>query len=155
MFNEDGRAMRTPTFKLSTAKGMKNKMERLLNRQCNPGQLSPLTLAFVGDAVFTLLVREQISCAANAPVSALHSQSAEKVNATAQSSAVERIMPKLSEEEAAILRRGRNAHTGGTPKNASSAEYHRATGLEALFGYLYLMGNIGRVREIYLLICDE
>lgn len=130
-------------------------MERLLSFKCNANQLSPLTLAFIGDAVFTLLVREEIVCAANAPVSVLHTQSTEKVNATAQSLAVERIMSHLTEEELTILRRGRNAHTSGIPKNVSCADYHRATGLEALFGYLYLMGDIERVRELYLMICDE
>lgn len=130
-------------------------MERLLNIKCDANQLSPLTLAFIGDAVFTLLVREEMVCASDAPVSVLHTQSTERVNATAQALAVRRIMPCLTEEELTILKRGRNAHTSGTPKNVSCADYHRATGLESLFGYLYLTGKFDRIRELYLMICSD
>ncbi len=127
-------------------------MERFLNFKCDANSLSPLTLAFIGDAVFTLLVREEMVCAADSPVSVLHNQSTKRVNAAAQSQAVGRILPHLTEEEAAVLRRGRNAHTSGTPKNVSCSDYHRATGLESLFGYLYLKGDFERIRQLYSLI---
>lgn len=130
-------------------------MERLLNINCDANSLSPLTLAFIGDAVFTLLVREEMVCGADSPVSVLHAQSTQRVKAAAQSLAVRRIMPCLTEEEMSVLKRGRNAHTSGTPKNVSCADYHRATGLESLFGYLYLTANFERIRELYLMICSD
>lgn len=120
--------------------------ERLLNHAVNPATLSPLTLAFVGDAVFELMVREQLACEANRPVGSLHKASVQSVCAEAQSDAVARLLPHLTDEEEAVFRRGRNAHT-----TRNSPEYHRATGLEALFGYLYLSGRHDRLRELFLL----
>ncbi len=115
---------------------------------CEPKSLSPLTLAFVGDGVFDLIVREDIVCAANRPVKELNKLKVERVRCEAQAALMREIEPVLTEEETDIYRRGRNAHTSHTPKNASNADYHSATGLEALFGYLYLSGNIDRIREL-------
>lgn len=123
-------------------------MSRLTNFDCDPKQLSPLTLAFVGDGVFDLFVREEIVCGGNRPVGELNKLKVERVRCEAQAKLYERIADKLTDEEAEIFRRGRNAHTSHTPKNASSAEYHTATGLEGLFGYLYLMGRADRIREL-------
>ena len=123
-------------------------MERFYNKECDTENLSPLTLAFMGDTVFDLLVRSELICQANRPVKDLHSTASKRVCAKAQADGIRRIMPMLTEEELAVFKRGRNAHTGAIPKHASSADYHYATGLESLFGWLYLKGDTERI--IYL-----
>lgn len=130
-------------------------MERLYNKECDVENLSPLTLAFVGDTVFDLFVREQLVCMANRPVNALHGNATRLVKASAQSRAVDKIMASLTEKEVTIFKRGRNAHTNHRAKNASEGDYHRATGLEALFGYLYLKGEIERLRELFTVISQD
>lgn len=127
-------------------------MERFLDTPCDLKSFSPLTLAFVGDAVFELFVRERLVCRGNCPVNALHHESVRQVCCTAQAADCARLAPLLTEEEAAVLRRGRNAHVGHVPKNASVADYHAATGLEALFGYLYLAGRLSRLRELFCVL---
>ena len=124
-------------------------MERFLGQPCDPSLLSPLTLAFVGDCVFELFVREQLVCGGNCPVKKLHARAVEQVCCSAQNQAVNRIFPLLEEKEREVFLRGRNAHVGHVPKNASPAEYHGATGLEALFGYLYLEGKLDRLRQLF------
>ena len=124
-------------------------MERLLNLSCNPESYSPLTLAFLGDTVYDLLVRERLLCQGNCGVKKLHTAAVEKVRCEAQARASEILEPLLTEEEAAVFRRGRNAHPGHTPKNANTGDYHRATALESLFGYLYLKGELMRIRELF------
>lgn len=120
---------------------------------------SPQTLAFVGDAYFGLLVRLRLS-QVERPIGELHSMSVKLVNATAQAKGVEAIMPLLTEEELGVYKRGRNAHQKHTPKNSSVAEYHAATGLEALFGYLKLVNKLERAEQLFDVIwgtvyCDE
>lgn len=122
-------------------------MDRLYPQEVDTRTLSPLTLAFVGDGVYELMVRETLVCQANRPNGVLHKLSVGMVRAEAQSSAMDILLPMLSDEEAAVFRRGRNAHT---PR--AGEDYHRATGLEALFGYLYLNGNIVRLRELFTAI---
>lgn len=129
--------------------------ERFLQESCAPEQLSPLTLAFVGDGVYDLLVRESLVCQANRQAGKLHQMAVEQVKCQAQARNMEKIMPLLTEEEQAIYKRGRNAHTTHTPKNATGADYHSATGLETLFGYLYLKGELIRLRELFLAMCRE
>ena len=124
-------------------------MNLLIDKPVKTSSLSPLTLAFIGDTVFDLLVRSELVCEANRPVNALHKSASKKVCAAAQAKGIRRILPLLSEEEEAVFKRGRNSHTGGIPKNASSADYHYATGLESLFGWLYLNGNNERIMELY------
>lgn len=124
-------------------------MDRFLNLECQPSQLSPLTLAFVGDAVFDLFVREQLVCQANRPVKKLHNLASQRVNAAAQARAAEDLMNFLSEDEILVFKKGRNAHTNHKAKNMSESDYHAATGFETLFGYLYLEGRIQRLREIF------
>lgn len=111
--------------------------------------MSPLTLAFIGDTVFDLLVRGELVCQANRPVDALHKAAAKRVCASAQASSVKSIMHLLTEEEQAVFKRGRNAKTGGIPKHQSSSDYHHATGLESLFGWLYLRGETDRINELF------
>ena len=130
-------------------------MERLFNKECDTENLSPLTLAFVGDTVFDLFVREQLICQANRPVNALHSSATRLVKASSQSRAMDKIIGMLTEKETTIFKRGRNAHTNHRAKNASEGDYHRATGLEALFGYLYLKGEIERLRELFDVISQD
>ena len=128
-------------------------MERLYNADCDVKSLSPLTLAFIGDGVFDLFVRERLVCQGNCPVNKLHGRAVEQVCCSAQAAAMEKLLPLLMEEEADVFRRGRNAHTNHLPKNASPADYHAATGMEALFGWLYLRGEIDRLRQFFSVIC--
>ncbi len=109
---------------------------------------SPLQLAFLGDAVFELLVRERLVRAVGTSVKSLSSKKARIVNAHAQAELARRIADRLTDEEADILRRGRNAHPATIAKNQSVADYRLATGLEALCGYLYLTGRTERLREL-------
>lgn len=123
--------------------------------RCDPKRLSPLTLAFVGDSVFDLLVREMLVCEANRPANRLHNLAVERVCAAAQADAARRLWDGgfLTDDESAVLKRGRNAHTNHLPKNASEQDYHLATGLEALFGYVYLAGDNERLHELFSLVC--
>ncbi len=111
-------------------------------------QYSPLTLAYLGDAVYELYIREKIVTKANMPKNKLHAAAVQKVKATYQAEMAEKIEASLSEEEYDIYKRGRNASTSKVPKGANSAQYHKATGLEALIGYLYISGNEKRISEI-------
>lgn len=120
-----------------------------------PELLSPLALAFVGDGVYELLAREHLLSQGNAPVGRLHSRTVELVSAAAQSDAYERIAPLLSPEEEAVYRRGRNANTTRCPKHTEPAVYRRATGVEALFGWLYLTGHVARANELFGVIVGD
>ena len=117
----------------------------------NPNLLSPSVLAFVGDAVYGLYVRTKLS-EVNRPSGELHKLSVKFVNATAQSEAFRLIEPMLTEKELSIFKRGRNFHTGNTPKNSTGNEYHLATGLETLFGFLYLSNQNDRAKELFNII---
>lgn len=121
----------------------------------NPNQLSPLTLAFLGDAVFELLVRERLVKKANRQSKKLHAESIKLVNAVSQSAAAEKILPLLTEDEAAVYRRGKNAKVEHIPKGATVMQYNMATGLEALFGWLYLKGETSRINELFEAIVSE
>lgn len=124
----------------------------LTEREVN--QYSPLALAFLGDSVYELLVRERILLAANLPAAKLHSLKVSRVCAEYQSKALEIILPMLSEKETAIVKRGRNATGNTVPKHSSTADYRRATALECLFGYLDLMGAKERIEELFKMIWD-
>lgn len=115
----------------------------------NPKLLSPLTLAYLGDAVFELCARRQVVLEGNMPVNQLHKKGVDMVRATAQAAGFERIRAYLSEEELDIFRRGRNAGASSVPKHTSVSDYRCATGVEALFGYLYLKGEQQRVDELF------
>ena len=118
---------------------------RLYNKDIKADTLSPLTLAFTGDAVFSLYIREMLVCEANRPVGQLHKLSVNWVKAEAQSKGMRAILPLLTEKETEVFKRGRNAHTSHTPKNQSGCDYHYATGFEALVGYLYLKDEAERL----------
>ena len=114
--------------------------------------VSELALAHVGDAVFELLTRTELICAGSRrKVHDLHAQTVARVTAPAQAAFVEAILPLLTEEETAVYKRGRNAHSHPAPKSATPGQYARATGLEALFGWLWLTGQKARVSELYAL----
>ncbi len=115
-------------------------------------QYSPLTLAFLGDAVYERLVRERLVLTANMPVKKLHSMAVERVCAAYQSKAAEKLLPELTEEEAEVLKRGRNATGNTVPKSSNPIEYRRATALEALFGYLQLTENYERMVQLFDII---
>ena len=119
----------------------------------DPRLLSPLALACVGDGVYELLVRERLLDGGTMPVRKLHQKAVAQVRAAAQSRAYQAIQSSLTEEETAILRRGRNAHGTRPPRSSDPADYRRATAVEALFGYLYLCGRLERVQELFEMIC--
>lgn len=106
---------------------------------------SPLTLAYLGDAVYDLIVRTMLVEQKNIPVNKLHHHASAIVRAEAQKDAYHRIKDELTEEEIAVFKRGRNAKSYTSAKNATIGDYRVATGLEALFGYWYLMGQTERM----------
>lgn len=109
---------------------------------------SPLTLAYIGDGIFDLIIRTVIVERGNEPANKLHRKTVTYVNAKCQAAMIEALLPELSEEELAVYKRGRNAKSYTSAKNASIADYRKATGLEALFGYLYLQGRMQRIMEL-------
>jgi ribonuclease-3 family protein len=113
------------------------------------GEISSLGLAHVGDAVFELMARTWLCLNGTSTAKNLHKGTVALVSAKAQAAAVETIMPILSEHEIAIFKRGRNTHTNTAPKGCTLEEYHAATGLETLFGYLYLSGNTIRLNDLF------
>lgn len=123
---------------------------KLEKREIN--QYSPLSLAFLGDCIYEKLVRERILLEANRPVGQLHKLTTERVCASYQSRAAELILDYLNEEEADVLRRGRNATGTTVPKHSSAIDYRKATSLECLFGYLYLSGENERIEELFEII---
>lgn len=114
--------------------------------------MSMLALAHVGDAVFDLLIRTKECSHGVATAKTLHKNTVSQVSANAQSEAVDKILPHLSEREQDVFRRGRNAKVSKIPKGASHETYHKATALECLFGYLYLTGSYTRLNEIFDII---
>ena len=109
---------------------------------------SPLTLAYIGDAVYEIVIRTIIVEKGSAPVNKLHHKASSLVKAVAQKAAMEKILPLLTEEEEAVYKRGRNAKSYTSAKNASVIDYRIATGFEALMGFLYLMGRNERMLEL-------
>ena len=122
----------------------------------NENHLRPTVLSLVGDGVYGLCVRTKLALV-NRPSGELHKLSVEYVKAAAQAKAFRIIEPFLTEEEISVFKRGRNFHTSTTPKSATNKEYHTATGLEALFGYLYLDKRQDRINQLFDIIwtCDE
>lgn len=106
---------------------------------------SPLTLAYIGDGVYELIVRTILVKKGNCPVNRLHKKASSLVKASAQSAIIEKIEEELTQEEHDIYRRGRNAHSPTMAKHATMADYRRATGFEALMGYLYLKQDFERM----------
>ena len=128
-------------------------MEESVMPRVRLSETSPLALAYMGDAVFELLVRENLVCAGERPPAELNRLARGYVTAVAQSAAVEKLLPLLDENETDLYTRGRNAKSAHAPRSAGAVEYRRATGLECLFGYLYLCGRIDRARALFDAAC--
>lgn len=117
-------------------------------------EYSPLVLAYIGDAVYELYVRKHITKENNIQVDKLHKKAVSIVKSSAQARSYYLIESILTEEEATVFKRGRNAKSS-VPKNSDMSEYKTATGLEALIGYIYLKGDTNRLEEIMNLILSE
>lgn len=109
---------------------------------------SPLTLAFIGDCIFDLIIRTVIVERGNRATDGLHKTKSKVVKAETQAAMAEALLEELTEDEKGFYRRGRNAKSYTTAKNASIADYRKATGFEALLGYLYLTDQMGRILEL-------
>ena len=126
-------------------------MRTIINER-DANQYSPLSLAFMGDSVYDVLVRELLMLEANMPVAKLHSRKVKLVCAEFQSKAYDAVLPELTERETSVLKRGRNATGNTVPKHANTIDYRKATALESLFGYLHLTGQNDRIYEIFEII---
>lgn len=122
--------------------------KEIKGQKLKPEEYSPLLLAYIGDAVYEIFVRTHLIKKGNLPVNELHKLSKGFVSAGAQSKKIAILEPYLTEDEMRIFKRGRNAKTGTVPKNADVGDYHRATGMEALVGFLYLKGEFDRLYEL-------
>nr|WP_316624217.1 ribonuclease III domain-containing protein [uncultured Ruminococcus sp.] len=114
-----------------------------------------LNLAFIGDGVFDLLVRRYLVESSQAHVGELNNRKVSMVNCKSQAEYARLLLPVLSEEEADVYKRGRNTKVNSASKHSSLSDYHAATGLEALFGWLYLNGRHERINELFTLIIDN
>lgn len=119
------------------------KMDRI-----KANNLNPIVLAFVGDAVYSLFVREKLTFSTDCKTGELNKLATKKVNAVAQAEFINKILPFLTEEELSVFKRARNAKKPTKAKNASVAEYNSATGFEAVVGYLYIIGEIERLNYL-------
>ena len=116
--------------------------------------ISNLGLAHMGDCVFEVLVRAHLCAKGEKTVDRLHRDTIQMVKATSQAKFAEKMLPMLTEEELAYYRRGKNSHVHAVPKSATPAEYAKATGVETLFGYLFLSGQKERANEIFNLVME-
>ncbi len=122
--------------------------EKLNLKEINAGQYSPLTLAYIGDAVYGMIIRTTIVDEANTNVNKLSREGSKLVSAKTQCKMIKMLMKDLTDEEKAVFRRGRNAKSNTKAKNATIYHYLMASGFETLIGYLYLTGKSGRMLEI-------
>ena len=120
-------------------------METLELKQSDAGMYSPLVLAYIGDAVYELIIRTMVVNHGNCPVNLMHRKSSSLVKASAQAELLHLIMEELTEKEMVVYKRGRNAKSATAAKNATIQDYRTATGFEALIGYLYLNGDKERL----------
>lgn len=116
---------------------------------------SPLTLAYIGDGIYELIIRTILVEKGNTQVNKLHQRASKLVKASAQSAMIQKLKPYLSEEETAVFKRGRNAKSFTMAKNATMSDYRRATGFEALMGYLYLSEQWDRMLELIRIGIEE
>ena len=133
-------------------------MENYLNMHFEKSQvdaISNLGLAHMGDCVFEILCRSYLCAKGGKTVDKLHRETIHMVKATSQAKFVEKLLPLLDEEELAYYRRGKNSHVHAVPKSATPAEYAKATGLEALFGALWLLGRTERINEFFNAVMNE
>lgn len=114
----------------------------------NPNEMNALSLAYIGDAIYEVYIREYVLLKGNYKTNILHKRAIAYVSAKAQAKVVKNLIPELSEEEVQIVKRGRNTKTYTTPKNTRMIDYRFSTGFEALIGYLYLLKNNKRIEEL-------
>lgn len=126
-------------------------MQSLFEPGINPEELSPLVLAYIGDAVYELLIRQGLARQGPDKMNRIHKEAVKYVRAETQARILEALQERLSPEEQDVVRRGRNAKSGHSPKNASVIDYRYSTGFESLVGYLYFTGNQERLKEIIAL----
>jgi len=127
-------------------------------KPCLSGELrniSVLGIAHVGDAVYELMVRTWLCSEGTATAKKLHGEAVTYVSAKAQSVAAKRLLPMLNENEHAIYKRGRNAYVNSVPRGSTFEEYHAATGIETVFGHLYLTGDTERLNELFEIVISE
>ena len=117
--------------------------------------ISNLGLAHMGDCVWEILTRARLCAEGKKTVGNLHKQTIAMVNAPYQAKCMDKLLPHLTEEEASYYRRGKNSHVHAVPKASTPLEYAKATGLEALFGALYLAGRTERINELYHIVMEE
>lgn len=130
-------------------------LNRFLDTGADPKQMSPLTLAYIGDCVYELFVREYLIAKGNCPVKKLHSRAVALVRCEFQAKiAADVLLPIFTQTETDIYLRGRNAHVSHVPKNSSVADYHSATALECVFGYLYLSDQLERLQLFFSKITE-
>ena len=118
----------------------------------NLNTIPTLNLAFIGDGVFDLLVREHLVRSGSGHVGALNQAKVELVNCRSQAEMAQKLLPYLTGDEVEIYRRGRNTKVNSASKHSTLSDYHAATGLEALFGWLYLRGDDARINELFRLM---
>lgn len=118
-------------------------------------ELNPLVLAFVGDSVQQLMVRTKLASTSNAKAGELHKLATAQVKASAQAKFMDEIISLLTEDEIAVFKRARNTHMNTMAKNASVADYKKASGFEAVVGYLYLLGKNERLEQLFAIIDKE
>ena len=126
----------------------KSVIENYFDFEFSPTQVSPLSLAYIGDAVYEVYIRSYIMHKENMPVSKLHKAATRYVSAKSQAKIVKSLMDSFSEEELSQYKRGRNAHSYTSAKNADIVDYRMATGFEALIGYLHIKKDVKRIEEI-------
>ena len=133
-------------------------MENLFEMDMTPEQVKAVTnlgLAHIGDGVYELLCRSYLVSRGGKTVLKLHRETVELVKAPTQAKFADKLKPLLTEEEADYYRRGKNSHTHAAPKSSTPQEYAKATGLEALFGALYLLGRKDRLMELFAICMEE
>ena len=133
---------------------MENYFKMNLNRQ-EITAISNLGLAHMGDCVFEILCRAYLCAKGGKNVGNLHRDTINMVKATSQAAFMDKLLPHLTEEELSFYRRGKNSHVHAVPKSSTPAEYAKATGLEALFGALYLSGQTDRINELFKMVMED
>ena len=133
---------------------MENYFKMNLNRQ-EITAISNLGLAHMGDCVFEILCRAYLCAKGGKNVGNLHRDTINMVKATSQAAFMDKLLPHLTEEELSFYRRGKNSHVHAVPKSCTPAEYAKATGLEALFGALYLSGQTDRINELFKMVMED
>jgi ribonuclease-3 family protein len=127
-------------------------VQGLLNTEATPvkkpHEMTGLALAYMGDAVWEILIREHLLQAGEMKPDRLHKLATKYVKAKSQADVLHMLLPTLTEEELSIVKRGRNAKSGSSPKNGNLIDYRHATGFESLLGYLYLLGRFDRLHEL-------